>query len=207
MKRQILFLAAVLLATPAFCEEENPRKAEGGERWPEMRKGEKGKKHHRHNLSEEEKEQMRERRLEMMEKTLKDIGVTEEQQVQIMTVQTEMKEQMREAFLMVEAEKKKLSELEKSGASETEIFAAIDAVSAAQAEQMKILARNRIKMERILGKEKFDQFMDSARNKWQEHGRRGGGGMPPRPGLPPVPKSGADKDAKPPMPGDACPTP
>ena len=65
--------------------------------------------------------------------------------------------------------------------------AAIQEVSVAQTEQLRILVANRIEMERILGKEKYAKFMQNARTQFQKHGRHGGPPLPPRPGLPPIP--------------------
>ena len=193
MKTQMIFFAAALRLFPAFSQT-NTQIVAGGEHRHEHWKGDRdgGRRGERRELTPEEREQMNERRLQMMEKTLKELGVTEEQKLQITELQNKMKEQMRAAFAHIEDQKQKLKALEEAGAPESEIFAAIDAVADAQAEQMKILARNRIQMERILGKEKFEQFMDKARNKWREHGRRGGQGMPPIPG------GNKDKTAPPP---------
>lgn len=200
MMKQMMILAATLMVLPVLSETNVQKHAEGEQRY-ESRKGfgRDGHRGGRREMSEEEKEKMKEHRLQMMEKTLKELGVTEEQQQQISELQNQMKEQMRAAYTDIEDKKKKLKELEDSGAPETEIFAAIDEVADAQAEQMKILARNRIQMERILGKEKFDLFMDKARHKWKEHGRRGGQGMPPLPD--------SEKQNEPPKPPATPPTP
>ena len=194
MKKPMMILTAMLMALPVLSQTNATGQADGEPRH-EYRKGDRdgGRRGERRDLTPEEREQMQERRLQMMEKTLKELGVTEEQKLQITELQNRMKEQMRAAYVKIEDEKKKLKALEDAGAPESDIFAAIDAVSLAQADQMKILARNRIQMERILGKEKFEQFMDKARNKWKEHGRRGGQGMPPHPNE-------QQKDQKPPIP-------
>lgn len=202
MKIHLITLAAVALSVPVWAQQTNELNRFQSD--TNSAKSERGHKQRREK-SAEEKAAMDERRLQLMEKTLKEIGVSDGQKVQIIDLQKKLKEQMRDAFKTIEAKKEILSELEKSGAPEEKIYAAIDAVSDAQGEQMKILARNRIQMERILGKEKFKLFMDSARNKWREHGRRGGSGMPPRPGLPPIP---SDSDSKnPPTPPVMPPTP
>lgn len=187
MKQTIIILATALTVLPALSQTNEHKRAAGGpgreryalEEGPQ--KGREGRKGEHRELTDEEMAQMQERRLAMMEKTLKEIGVSEEQKQQITAQQNRMKEEMRANYLLVEDNKKKLKILEQSGAPEADIFAAIDAVADAQAEQMKILARNRIQMERILGKEKFEQFMDQARSKWKEHGRRRTNNLPPAP--------------------------
>lgn len=202
MKIHLITLVAFALSIPVWAQQTNesshPKSDKNGER------SERGYKQRRE-MSTEEKAAKDERRLQLMEKTLKEIGVSDEQKVQIIALQKNLKEQMRTAYQTIETKKKSLSDLEKSGATEEKIYDAIDEVSDAQAEQMKILARNRMQMERILGKDKFKLFMDSARNKWKEHGRRGGAGMPPTPGLPPLPTDTASK--APPVPTSMPPTP
>ncbi len=194
MKKKIIFYTAALMVLPVFSGTNEQNRTEGESKM-EYRRDENGRHSRRRERTPEEKEKMQERRLQMMEKTLKELGITEEQKQQIAELQTQMKEQMRENYLKMQELKKNLKELENAGAPETEIFAAIDAVAENQAEQMKILARNRIQMERILGKEKFDLFMDKARNKWKEHGRRSGQNLPPTP-----PSIDRGKSTAPPLP-------
>ena len=87
----------------------------------------------------------------------------------------------------IKTAREKLSKLQDEGATMEVLEAAIQDVSAAQTEQLRILVINRMEMERILGKEKLAQFMQNARKQFQKHGRRGGSSLPPQPGLPPVP--------------------
>ncbi|MDZ8118572.1 Spy/CpxP family protein refolding chaperone [Pontiella agarivorans] len=177
MKKQMMMLSAVLLALPTLSKADEPPRGESEIRYEQRKSGHDrdGRRGERRELTPEEREKMNERRLQIMEKTLKELGVTEEQKLQITELQNQMKEQMRAAYLDIEEKKKNLKKMEEESAPQDEIFAAIDEVTDAQAEQMKILARNRIQMERILGKDKFMQFMDKARNKWREHGGRRNG--------------------------------
>jgi hypothetical protein len=192
MKKYLIILAAIAVTFPAIAQITNENR-----RSKDDRQGERKFRDNRE-MTPEQKAQMDERRVQLMEKTLEEIGVSDEQQAQIIALQANLKKQMRESAMVLDESRKLLSELEKSGAAEGEIYAAIDVVADAQAEQMKILARNRIQMERILGKEKFAQFMDSARSKWHEHGRRSGQGMPSEPGMPPIPNE--EQQATPPTP-------
>ncbi|MDF7807144.1 hypothetical protein P4E94_06830 [Pontiellaceae bacterium B12219] len=192
MKKTLIILATIALAFPALAEQTNEYR-----RSKDERKGERKYREYRE-MTPEQKAEMDERRVQLMEKTLAEIGVSEEQQAQIAELQANLKTQMRESSMLLDECRKNLSELEKIGAAEGEVYAAIDAVADAQAEQMKILARNRIQMERILGKEKFSQFMDCARSKWHEHGRRRKEQVPPQPGVPPLPNQ--NKQITPPMP-------
>ncbi|MBT8042112.1 MAG: hypothetical protein KJN98_03005 [Pontiella sp.] len=152
--------------------------------------------------SPERKAEMQERRLQLMERSLDKIGVSEEQRNQIRQLQMAHGEAMKANSKQISEARKQLSKLQDDGASEAEIDAAIDAVTAAQADQLKILVRNRMEMEKLLGKEKYALFMDRARNQFRKHGRRGGSGMPPRPGLPPVPGDGDREEDSPPPPPD-----
>jgi Spy/CpxP family protein refolding chaperone len=208
MKKAWIILTAALLVIPAIGEPTNEvRRTHGEQDRHERKKGEPGERRYkdRREFTPEQKAEFQERRLQLMEKSLKEIGVTEEQQQQIRTLQQQHKEKMRANSEKVTDARRKLSELEKTGASEAEIYAAIDAISEAQSEQMKILVSNRMQMERILGKEKYKQFMETARNQYRKHGRHGGSGMPPRPGLPPIP--GEKDGSNPPTPPKSPPTP
>lgn len=204
MKMHLIILAAFAMSVPVLAQQTNQTERPKGDRYGEHNNGARGERKYkeRREMSPEKKAEMEERRLQLMEKTLKDIGVSDEQKEKIVKLQLQQKKQMKATFEKVEEYKKKLSELERAGASEEEIYAAIDAVSDASGEQMKLLARNRMQMERILGDEKFTLFMDSARSKWKEHGRRGGAGMPPKPQqIPPLPEK--EKVATPPTPSPA----
>lgn len=204
MKKQIIIMALSTLVISVMAQPTNnvtrhPEYKKGD--WS-GRRGERGERKFTERYREmdpEKKAELKERQLQLMKKTLKEIGVSEEQGQQIAAMQQNHREAMKVVSMKVSEARKKLSELEKTGASEQVLYAAIDAVADAQAEQMKVLARNKIEMERILGPEKFRQFMEAARSQYRQHGRRGGHGMPPRPSLPPVPR-GEGKGEKPPKP-------
>jgi Spy/CpxP family protein refolding chaperone len=207
MIKHWIFLGAFMVSLPVFAQDATEICLTNNSSHGEKSEGERSdrKRKEMRDLSPEEKEKMQERRLQLMEDTLKNIGVTDEQKDQIFQLQQEQRENMKAAYKQIEENKRNLSALERSDASQAEIFAAIDAVSSAQADQMKILALNRMQMEQILGKEKFKLFMDSARNKWREHGRHGGSGVPPRPGVPPLPNTGNKTQPPKPSPIPALP--
>lgn len=127
------------------------------------------------------------RRLQLMERELKQIGVSEEEKAQILALQKAYREKMEANAQLVAEARKELSRLMNEGAPMEVLEAAIQRITDTQAEQLRILVRNRIEMERILGKEKHDQFMKKARSQYQKHGRAGGPPLPPRPGEPPIP--------------------
>lgn len=212
MKRHLLIIAASALVFPVFAMETNnapypprvkkydaPGRKDGDKLRQDRKRGENGfrkgdrSEWHRE-MSPEEKAMRQERRLKLMEKTLKEIGVTEEQREKISALQKKLRDDMKKASKAASEARRKLSQLEKDNAPVENIYAAIDAVSDTQAEQMKILVRNKIQMERILGSEKYRQFMEAARKSYRKHGgRHSGTGLPPRPGMPPLPPNNSEK--------------
>lgn len=146
------------------------------------------------------------RRIQFMERELKKIGVTEEEKARIIELQKRYKEKMVTNAQRIAIAREKLSKLQDEGASMEVLEAAIQDVSAAQTEQLRILVINRMEMERILGKEKLAQFMQNARTQFQKHGRRSGSPLPPQPGLPPLPGQEHDR-GEPPVPQASPQTP
>jgi hypothetical protein len=152
-------------------------------------------------VDEDEKRQKRHaregRRLQFMERELRNIGITDEEKARVSELQQQHKQKMSANAERIAAAREALSRLMDEGASMEALEAAIDKIAAAQAEQLRILVYNRIEMERILGKEKYELFMNNARKQFQKHGRRGGAPLPPRPGIPPVPGRPAADPAPP----------
>jgi hypothetical protein len=205
MKKQNMIKVVMLLALPVVAQTNDFKKVLGDNSRPEWKRSENGGHNGEgggrqyadryRNMSPEQKAEREERRFQLMEKTLKEIGVSEEQKIKILEVQKKLRKDMGAANLKADEARENLSKLEKYGANEAVIYAAIDSVSEAQSEQMKILAKNKMQLERILGKEKYKQFMNAARTQYQMHGRRGGSGMPTRPDLPPLPNEEGDPKA------------
>ncbi len=200
MKKQTLLIAVSAMAVSVLAQNTNEfhHGSGKGKECPEFKKGAQPERQRRlpeRDLTPEQREKMQQRRIQLLEKSLKKIGVTEEQRVQILALQKQMKESMKESSRKVDEARKNLSEIQDAGATMAEIDVAIDAVTQAQSEQLKIMVRNRMEMERILGKEKYRLFMDDARSQYRKHGQRGGRGIPERPKLP-----GEDKAKDPPRP-------
>ena len=194
MKKKLIILAISTLVIPAFAQDINPISPKQGEEQPDWKNEDRPdfkQKKQRKEPTDEERAEHKERRLQFMKKSLKEIGVTEEQQIQISELQQSHQTMMQEISRKVGEARMKVSVLEESGATVAEIDSAVDELADAQSEQMKLLIKNRREMEKILGKEKNEQFMESARSQFREHGRRGGSGLPPRPGQgggkPPIP--------------------
>jgi len=188
MKKLLAILAVSALAIPAMAQETN----QAGPRRDKKNPPE---------WNEKKREQQQQRRLLLMERELKKIGVTEQEKAQITELQKNHKEKMTANTQHTARARERLSKLLDAGAPMEALEAAIQEISATQTEQLRILVRNRIEMERILGKEKNAQFMKNARKQFKKHGQRSGPGMPPRPGMPPIP--GQNHGGKePPMPDD-----
>ena len=216
MKKQIAILTVSMLAASAFAqhpaETNRTSRASGGSRMDQQtnafkyRRGEPDdsgrRKKTEQKRSDEQRRSDAERRLKLMERELKKIGVTEEQKAQITELQKDHKEKMAANAQEIAKARKKLSALLDSGASMEALEAAIQEISSAQAAQLRILVRNRLEMERILGKEKNAAFMKNARAQFEKHGRRGGPPLPPRPELPPRP----DQQGDPPKPPETPPS-
>jgi hypothetical protein len=148
-------------------------------------------------------EEFRARQVKLMEKGLKEIGVTEEQRTRILDLQEAHMEKMKANWELMKAARNDLSRLQDESASMEEIDAAIQKVADSQAEQLRLIAHNRREMENILGKEKNEMFMKNARKQFRRHGRPPSPNMPPRPGAneaasPPFPPVGTDNEAPPP---------
>lgn len=188
MKKRIVMLGMLALTLPVIAVETNkvsqPVKDPSCNTPSKQGKEESG-----------DRDELKERHLRLMKKALKEIGVTEEEREKIFLLQATHMEKMKANGKRINQARRKLSRLQDEGATIEQLDAAIDEVSDAQTEQLRILVRNRLEMERILGKEKSDLFMEKARQFYRSHGRRPGGGMPPRPNTPPVPN-----DIAPPVP-------
>ncbi len=184
MKRLLMILALSALAIPAMAQETNQA-------------GSKRDKKNHPEWNDQKRAQQQQRRLQLMERELKKIGVTEQEKAQIIELQKMHKEKMMANEQHTAKLRERLSALLDEGAPMEVLEAAIQEVSAAQTEQLRILVGNRIEMERILGKEKYKKFMKNARMQYKKHGRRGGAGLPPmpkeRPGgkTPPIPEPNA----------------
>jgi len=202
MKKERLTLCVVAIALSGWAQGTNellhPPKRDGFESSKINRT--------RPERTEQQRKEQQERRYRFMEKALNDIGVSDEDKIKIQKLQEVHRKKMKENMESGITARKKLSELQEEGATEEELDQAIESVADTMAEQLKILVRNRMEMEKILGKEKYALFMQNARRQFHKHGRSGGTGMPPRPGFPPIP--GEEKGSKqPPLPPKQPPPP
>ena len=202
MKKQLIILLASAMVIPALAQETNDFQMRRGQGREANRKNRDRPERPNHSdWTEEQHKQHQERKYQFMDKVLTEIGVGDEDKIKIRQLQEAHRQKMKENMEQTSAAREKLSNLQDASASEAELDAAIDEVSDAQTAQLRILVRNRMEMEKILGKEKHARCMENARTQFRQHGRRGGLGVPPRPGVPPVPKT--EKDSKQPPPPQA----
>ncbi len=187
MKKKGMILLLSAMAIPVLAQQTN----EFQKRYSDGLRFERNK-HDRPDSAEwtdRQRKEHQERKYRFMDKSLTQIGVSEEDRIKIRELQDKHRGKMKNNMQRSNAAREKLSKLQDNGATEAELDAAIENMVNAQAEQIKILVRNRMEMEKILGKEKYARFMESARTQFRQHGRRGGSGLPPRPDVPPKPKS------------------
>jgi len=198
MKLQIIATLVITTAIPLMAQETNSPsgtndapQVSNAETTPELAADQSER-------PREKDRSLQKRHLKLMEKALNEIGVTEEQRQKIIILQQAHMEKMKANWKRMKGARDELSRLQDLGASMEELDVAIQEVSDTQTEQLQILVRNRMEMERILGKEKNDLLMMKARESFRSHGRRPGAGMPPRPKVPPMP--GDEQNGAPPSP-------
>ena len=179
MKKQWIVLWVVAMTIPALAQQTN-----------HFRKGtQKNKKSEHVKITEQQRKERIEKKYHFLEKSLTQMGVSAEDKIKIRNLQIKHREKMRINMQRINNARKKLSKLENSGADEDSIEQAIQEIANAQAAQLRVLVGNRREMKNILGKEKYAHFMENARIQYRKHDNRSGTGIPPRPGLPPLPNS------------------
>ena len=184
MKNRIIMITVLALVLPLMAQETDNGKKPASDATPTAQESRES--------APDRGEEFRARQVKLMEKSLKEIGVTEEQRTRIFALQEEHMAKMKANWQRLNEARVILSKLQDESASMEEIDEAIQKVADAQAEQLRLFAHNRREMEQILGKEKNDRFMKNARKQFRRHGRRPGPDMPPRPGArevssPPLP--------------------
>lgn len=194
MKTNIVFFIIGLLVVPVFATETNKQSQSENNTMPPMR--------FFHGSDADNKPEQRGSagpqgrggepqvyNLKLMERVLRELGISDEQRKQMFALQEDHMKKMTANTARLNTARMKLSQLQDSGATMDKLDIAIEEVSKAQTEQLQILVRNRLEMERILGKEKNDLMMQKAREFYQQYERRPGPAMLPRPNIPNVPMS------------------
>ena len=179
MKKQLIILLVSVMAIPVLAQQSGS---------PEARE-QMGQKRRQHE----------QRKYQFMSRILTKIGVSDEDKLKISKLQSEHRRNIEVSKKRMEAAHAKLAWIQETDATDAEIDAAIQEVADAQTEQLRILVYNRREMEKILGKETYAQLMEIARTQFHKRGHGGGRGLPPRPGLPPLP-GGHKQGKEPPTP-------
>lgn len=209
MKKHIIALAVVALAVPLMAQDKSrdDNKPEPTPPAVDNRNAENGR-------SESAPDQGRgfnQRNVRLFEWTLKKIGITEEQFGEVAKLQVSYMQKMNENAIRLNIARNKFQKLLEEGSTEGELeeggelHKAICEIADAQAEQLRILAENRRAVEKILGREKYDRFMEEAAILFQQHNQGMGMGMPPRPEMPSPPTGewrGGRDSRTPPKPGE-----
>ena len=126
------------------------------------------------------------RRAEMetryLNRILNQLNISKKDKARIRKLQREHRKAMAAAWRKLQAARRELLRLERENAPDEAIDKAIQKVVEAQAEQLRLTVYNRRKLRRILGEEKYEQFMQRARVLL--HYRKQGRGAAFRPPLP-----------------------
>lgn len=185
MKKQLIILLVSVMAIPVLAQQNES---------PEVRE-----------QMDQKRRQHEQRKYQFMSRILTKIGVSEEDKLKISKLQSEHRRKIEVSKKRMEAAHAKLAWIQETDATDVEIDAVIQEVADAQTEQLRILVYNRREMEKILGKENYAQLMEIARTQFHKRGHSGGHGLPPRPGLPPIPGEQKQVEAPPLSPSQTAP--
>jgi len=117
---------------------------------------------------------MHKRKIKLMNQVLNQIGVSKEDQKRIHAMQEKYRKRMLVNREKMGQARKALGQLQQQKASPAEIELAIQKVTKLFGDQLRMIVKNRRAMEKILGEEKYRQFMKQARKQMRKHaGRRG----------------------------------
>jgi hypothetical protein len=185
MKKHIIALAIIALAVPLMAQNKSNDNTSGPTPPAADNKNAETAR------SESEPDQGRrfgQRNIRLFEWTLNKIGITEEQFEEVAKLQVSYMQKMNENATRLNIARNKFQKLLEEGATEGELEKGgelekvICEIADAQAEQLRILAQNRRAVEKILGREKYDRFMEEAVTLFQQH-NQGAMGMPFRPDM------------------------
>ncbi|NLX25830.1 MAG: hypothetical protein GXY61_07710 [Lentisphaerae bacterium] len=186
MKKHIIALAIIALAIPLMAQD----KSSNNTREPKPPAADnKNAEAARLESGPDQGRRFNQRNVRLFEWTLNKIGITEEQFGEVAKLQVSYMQKMNENATRLNIARNKFQKLLEEGATEGELEKGgelekvICEIAEAQAEQLRILAQNRRAVEKILGREKYDRFMEEAVTLFQQH-NQGGMGMPFRPDMP-----------------------
>ena len=166
MKTLFIFLFSISLVFSSDAKRKNPPNSNNEESTSQVKQG--GNK----SGDSARKQKMQQRKIKLMNETLSKIGVSKEDQKKIRKMQGKYRKRMFANREKMGKARKELVQLQKQKASDAEIELAIQKVTKAFGEKLRLIVKNRRDMEKILGEEKYRQFMKLARKQFRNHANR-----------------------------------
>ena len=115
------------------------------------------------------------------------IQMNENQKSEISKIQKEFKNEIDNINDNFIEKRKELNYLVESDASNDELKNKIQEITALKSKQLWLIIKNKRTLERILGKEKNQQFLSMARQRFLDHNKKFNKTTPPVPLAPPLP--------------------
>ena len=115
------------------------------------------------------------------------IQMNENQKSEISKIQKEFKNEIDNINANFIEKRKELNYLVENDASNDELKNKIQEITALKSKQLWLIIKNKKTLERILGKEKNQQFLSMARQRFLDHNKKFNKTTPPVPLMPPLP--------------------
>ena len=115
------------------------------------------------------------------------IEMNESQKSEISKIQKEFKNEIDNINANFIEKRKELNYLVENDASNDELKNKIQEITALKSKQLWLIIKNKKTLERILGKEKNQQFLSMARKRFLDHNKKFNKNTPPVPLTPPLP--------------------
>ena len=115
------------------------------------------------------------------------IQMNENQKSEVSKIQKEFKSEIDNINANFIEKRKELNYLVENDASNDELKNKIQEITALKSKQLWLIIKNKKTLERILGKEKNQQFLSMARQRFLDHNKKFNKTTPPVPLMPPLP--------------------
>tara|TARA_B100002019_G_C21188329_1_gene557421 strand:- start:146 stop:622 length:477 start_codon:yes stop_codon:yes gene_type:complete len=125
--------------------------------------------------------------VDVNKKSINSIDLSKEQKNKLIQIQKEFKNEFEKINSSFIEKRKELNQLVEKDASNDELQNKIKEITSLKSKQLWLLIRNKKSLERLLGKDKNQEFMTMARKKFHEHNKKYNGNFPPVPISPPSP--------------------
>lgn len=126
-------------------------------------------------------------KIEINEQSWDELGLSEEQKKQVVSIQKDFKKNIERINALVNASRKELNILIEQDAENEELEKIISEIAKLNAEQTWLIIKNKKRINKVIGKIKNDQLMSLARKKFKERQEKFRGVWPPVPNTPPLP--------------------